>query len=159
VDYDSLQVPVLPISTARQAVKGELWGNRNGFFSRADRAIMASCWSAFREQTWPPGLDDSGKPVKAPVMSPTLPHDVFPACRRTNWYSPLTVRGPDCFYHRCWRAITTVFLPGIMSISRKIVHRRMAKGKFLFATREAFIRWGQTRLRCRQALNPLTGEI
>ena len=48
-----------------------LWGNRNGFYYVLDRSSGEFLQGKpFVKQTWAKGLDDSGRPIRAPGACP-----------------------------------------------------------------------------------------
>ena len=83
-DFDSVQVPVLADLTWKgRPRKVMLWGNRNGFFYVLDRGSGEFLLGKpFVKQTWATGIDESGKPIKAPGMAPSVGGtDVYPGSR------------------------------------------------------------------------------
>src|SRR5262249_47834035 len=73
LDYDSVQVPVLAdIEWLGRPRKAMLWANRNGFFYALDRTTGQFLHGKpFVKVTWAKGLDDKGRPMKVPGMSPS----------------------------------------------------------------------------------------
>jgi len=91
-DWDATQVPVLADLMFRgQPRKLLLHPNRNGFFYLLDRAtgeyLMAK---PYVKQTWAKGIDDKGRPMVIPNMTPTeagIP--IWPGTDGgMNWFSP-----------------------------------------------------------------------
>src|SRR5581483_1814989 len=65
--------------------------NRNAFYYVLDRATGQFLHGApYAKQTWAKGLDDSGRPVPVPGMSPSREGTlVYPSLQgAANWYSP-----------------------------------------------------------------------
>src|SRR5262249_8482013 len=80
-DYDSVQVPVLAdLSGKGMPRKVMLWGNRKGFFYVLDRGTGEFLLGKpFVKQDWATGIDETGKPIKAPGKGPSAEGtDVYP---------------------------------------------------------------------------------
>jgi alcohol dehydrogenase (cytochrome c) len=83
-----------------------LWANRNGYFYVLDRATgKFLAGSTFAKQNWSTGLDESGRPMRAPNMNPTaqgvlIYPNLFGA---TNWYSPSYSPRTGLFYVPTWQ--------------------------------------------------------
>ena len=71
-DWDSTQVPVLAdIEWKGKPRKVMLWANRNGFFYVLDRTTGEFLLGKpFIKQTWAVGIDENGRPIKAPKFWP-----------------------------------------------------------------------------------------
>ena len=101
-DWDSVQVPVLVDATFRgQPRKLVLFGNRNGFYYVVDRQsgkYLAS--RALSKQTWAKGIDDAGRPMVLPNVSPSVEGTkVYPTVAgSTNWFSPSYSPKTGLFY-------------------------------------------------------------
>ena len=105
-DFDSVQVPVLvDLPWKGQPRKLMLWGNRNGFFYVLDR-VTGEFLSAtpFVKQTWAVGIDEKGRPIKAPGKGPSIGGtDVYPGVQGgTNWYAPSFSPRTRLFYLTAW---------------------------------------------------------
>jgi alcohol dehydrogenase (cytochrome c) len=106
-DYDAVQIPVLVDGdwngTPRKMM---LWANRNGFYYVLDRQTgKFLTGSAYARVTWAKGLDEAGRPMRAPNMSPTkegtlIYPNLFGA---TNWYSPSYSPRTHLFYVPSWQ--------------------------------------------------------
>jgi alcohol dehydrogenase (cytochrome c) len=113
-DYDSTQVPVL----ADMPWKGSprkvmLWANRNGFFYVLDRTTGEFLLGKpFTKVTWTSGLDDKGRPVKIPNVSPSTDGTlVYPSVQGgTNWYSPSYSPKTRLFYIPAWEDFASSFV-------------------------------------------------
>ena len=110
-DYDSTQVPVLadismPGQDGRvQQRKAMLWANRNGFFYVLDRTTgKFILGKPFAKVTWASGLDEAGRPMRAPGMVPsTDPVKIYPgAIGATNWYPPSFSPRTGLLYIPAW---------------------------------------------------------
>ncbi len=105
-DWDSVQVPVLVDREYDGSLrKLVLWGNRNGFFYVLDRATGEFLFGKpFVRQDWAVGLDESGRPIKAPGHSPTYEGTkTYPGVQGgTNWYSPSYSPKTGWFYLSAW---------------------------------------------------------
>ena len=108
-DYDAVQIPVLVDGEWNGAPrKMMLWANRNGFFYVLDRTDREnfSTGSAFAQVNWATGLDEAGRPMRAPNMSPDRGRhaDLSESVRRrpTGIRRP-TVRGRICSIFRAGR--------------------------------------------------------
>jgi glucose dehydrogenase len=83
-----------------------LWANRNGFFYVLDRTngkFLAG--NSFARVNWATGLDEAGRPMRAPNMSPSkegtlIYPNLFGA---TNWYSPSYSPRTKLFYIPSWQ--------------------------------------------------------
>jgi len=101
-DWDSTEVPVLADLPFRgETRKMVLFANRNGFYYALDRIsgkYLAS--GELSRQNWAKGIDDSGRPVLIPKMSPTVEGKaVYPAVAgSTNWFSPSFSPATNLFY-------------------------------------------------------------
>ncbi len=106
-DYDAVQIPVL-VDAEWQGKQRKLlmWANRNAFFYVFDRETgKFLSGTAFAKQNWATGLDEAGRPMRAPNMSPTpagtlIYPNLFGA---TNWYSPSYSPRTKLFYIPTWQ--------------------------------------------------------
>ena len=91
-DWDACQIPVLvDMELDGRPRKLMLWANRNGFFYVLDRETGRFLLAReYARQTWAQGIDDSGRPIRAPDMEPTPEGRlVFPDVNgASNWWSP-----------------------------------------------------------------------
>jgi alcohol dehydrogenase (cytochrome c) len=105
-DYDSVQIPVLvDMEWKGRTRKLMLWANRNGFFYVLDRTNGEFLLGRpFVKQTWAIGLDEKGRPIRAPNMEPTPEGTkVYPGVQGgTNWYSPSYSPRTGLFYIPAW---------------------------------------------------------
>jgi alcohol dehydrogenase (cytochrome c) len=105
-DYDSVQIPVLvDMDWQGRPRKLMLWANRNGFFYVLDRSTGEFLLGRpFVKQTWAIGLDEKGRPIKAPNMEPSPEGTkVYPGVQGgTNWYSPSYSPRTGLFYIPAW---------------------------------------------------------
>jgi alcohol dehydrogenase (cytochrome c) len=101
-DWDATEVPVLAEATVRgERKKLVLFANRNAFYYALDRATgKFLSGRAFARQTWAKGLDDSGRPMRAPGTFPTAEGvTVWPSVAgATNWFSPTYSPQTGLFY-------------------------------------------------------------
>ena len=119
-DWDSTQVPVLAdIEWKGKLRKVMLWGNRNGFFYVLDRATGEYLMGKpFIKQTWAVGIDEEGRPIKAPGFWPKPMGGiaVMPGSQGgTNWYPPSYSPRTGLFYMSVWdnyKAISNKSDPG-----------------------------------------------
>jgi len=122
-DYDAVQIPVLVDANWQgRARKLLMWANRNGFFYVLDRETgKFLAGSPYAKINWATGLDEAGRPMRAPNMSPTpagtlIYPNLFGA---TNWYSPSYSPRTQLFYIPSWQdsnmtmaKITQKYVPG-----------------------------------------------
>jgi alcohol dehydrogenase (cytochrome c) len=106
-DWDSTQVPVLAnINWKGAPRKVMLWGNRNGFFYVLDRNTGEFLLGKpFIKQTWAVGIDEKGRPIKAPGFwpKPMGGIEVMPGSQGgTNWYPPSYSPRTGLFYLSVW---------------------------------------------------------
>jgi alcohol dehydrogenase (cytochrome c) len=106
-DWDSTQVPVLvDMNWKGQPRKLMLWANRNGFFYALDRTTGEFLLGKpFIKQTWAVGIDENGRPIKAPGFWPKPMGGtvVMPGSQGgTNWYPPSYSPRTCLFYMSVW---------------------------------------------------------
>ena len=115
-DYDAVQVPVLLDAEWKGAPrKLMLWANRNGFFYVLDRETgKFLAGTPFVKQNWAVGLDENGRPIKAPNMSPSAEGViVYPGNQgATNWFSPSYSPRTRLFYVSTWSDYFSNFSKG-----------------------------------------------
>jgi alcohol dehydrogenase (cytochrome c) len=106
-DYDAVQIPVLVDAdwngTPRKLL---MWANRNGFFYVFDRVTGKFLTGhAYAKVNWASGLDEAGRPMRAPDMSPTTEGKlIYPNLfGATNWYSPSYSPKTHLFYIPSWQ--------------------------------------------------------
>ena len=101
-DWDSTEVPVLLDGQVRGAKrKLVVLANRNAFYYVLDRTTGEFLsGKPYAKQTWAKGLDDRGRPIRAPNTAPTLAGTpVWPAVAgASNWYSPSYHPGTGLLY-------------------------------------------------------------
>ncbi|HTW66870.1 MAG TPA: PQQ-dependent dehydrogenase, methanol/ethanol family [Bryobacteraceae bacterium] len=113
-DFDSVQVPVLADlewKGARRRVL--LWANRNGFFYVLDRTTGEFLLGKpFAKVTWAMGLDERGRPMRAPHVVPTPEGTrIYPGNQgNTNWYSPSYSPHTGLFYIPTWDNYYSVYV-------------------------------------------------
>jgi alcohol dehydrogenase (cytochrome c) len=163
-DFDSVQVPVLADLTWKgKPRKLMLWGNRNGFFYVLDRTNGEFLLGKpFVKQTWAAGIDETGRPIKAPGKSPSVGGtDVYPGVQGgTNWYSPSFSPRTSLFYVTTWDDYHTAYFTWDQTYERgKSFTGGTALGPFPSIKRDPFIKWApEWGYGAVRALNPLTGE-
>ena len=163
-DFDSVQVPVLAdLSWKGKPRKTMLWGNRNGFFYTLDRTGGQFLQGkAFVKQTWAVGIDEYGKPIKAPGKSPSLSGtDVWPGVQGgTNWYAPSFSPHTGLFYVTAWEDYHTNYFTWDQEYEAgKSYTGGGARGPIPSLSRQPFIKWGpEWGYGVVRALNPVTGE-
>ncbi|MBZ5602392.1 MAG: PQQ-dependent dehydrogenase, methanol/ethanol family [Acidobacteriia bacterium] len=106
-DYDAVQIPVLVDANWQgKPRKLLMWANRNAFFYVFDRETgKFLSGTPFAKENWAIGLDEAGRPMRAPNMSPTpagtlIYPNLFGA---TNWYSPSYSPRTQLFYIPSWQ--------------------------------------------------------
>jgi len=106
-DYDAVQIPVLVDGEWNGARRKLLmWANRNGYFYVLDRTTgKFLAGSPYAKINWATGLDESGRPMRAPDMSPTAEGKlIYPNLfGGTNWYSPSYSPRTHLFYIPSWQ--------------------------------------------------------
>jgi alcohol dehydrogenase (cytochrome c) len=161
MDLDSIQVPVLAdLNWKGSKRKVILWANRNGFFYVLDRATgKFLLGNPFIKQTWATGLDDNGKPIRAPGMRASVDGtQMFPGVQGgTNWYSPSYSPHTGLFYVSAWQDYSAVYVK-VPSVSGRPAGVQpqsplpsLARGPLNTWTDDA----GHGEV---QAIDPLTGE-
>ena len=106
-DWDSTQIPVLVDGEWEgESRKLMYWANRNGFFYVLDRRTGEFLLGTpFAKQTWAEGLDESGRPIRAPGAEPSAGGVVmYPGfLGATNWWSPSYSAVTGLLYVPVWR--------------------------------------------------------
>jgi len=105
-DYDSVQVPILAdMDWKGSPRKVMLWANRNGFLYVLDRANgKFLLGKPFTKVTWATGLDERGRPMRAPGAVATPDGNrIYPGTMGgTNWNSPSYSSRTGLFYIPSW---------------------------------------------------------
>jgi alcohol dehydrogenase (cytochrome c) len=113
-DFDAVQVPVLAdIDWKGAPRKVMLWANRNGFEYVLDRTNGQFLRGhPFAKQTWATGLDERGRPMRAPGMIPTPEgKKIYPGNQgSTNWFSPSYSPRTGLFYIPTWDNYYSVYV-------------------------------------------------
>jgi alcohol dehydrogenase (cytochrome c) len=113
-DWDATEVPVLVDADVRgEKRKLVLFANRNAFYYVLDRVTgKFVAGKAYAKQTWASGLDDNGRPILIPGMSPTLAgNQVWPSVSGSNnWYSPTYSPKTDLMYVATRESGSTYFI-------------------------------------------------
>ena len=101
-DWDAIQIPILAdIDFNGEPRKVMMWANRNAFYYTLDRITGEFLvGKPFAKQTWAEGLDDLGRPIRAPNKLPTPDGTVVspPVSGGTNWWSPAYSPRTELFY-------------------------------------------------------------
>lgn len=115
-DWDATQIPVLvDASYEGSARKLMLWANRNAFYYVLDRETGEFLLAReFAYQTWADGIDDTGRPRRRPLASPTSAGTiVYPGgWGATNWWSPSFSPNTGLFYVPTVPRAAAVFYSG-----------------------------------------------
>ena len=114
-DYDAVQIPVLvDLNWQGRPRKVMMWANRNGYFYVLDRTNgQFLLGKPFVKVTWAKGLDEAGRPMRAPGTEPTAEgiDNVFPGhIGGTNWYSPSFSPRTGLFYIPAWENLRDRFI-------------------------------------------------
>ena len=113
-DWDAIQVPILAdLQINGQARKVMMWANRNAFFYTLDRETGEFLLGTpFARQTWAEGLDEKGRPIRAPHMLPTPEGTlVSPSVSGgTNWFSPAYSPRTELFYVQAFDGEEMVYI-------------------------------------------------
>ena len=151
-DWDATEVPVL-IDGEIRGTKRKLvvFPNRNAFYYVLDRVTGEFLLGKpYAKQTWAKGLDDKGRPMRAPNTFPT--HEgtlVWPAVAgASNWYSPTFSPRTGTLYVSTREAASVYF---IGDAEFKEGEQFNGGG---FRNVPGGEEWGAVR-----AMNPVTGEI
>ena len=101
-DWDAIQVPILAdIEYEGQPRKVMMWANRNAFYYTLDRETGEFLvGKPFAKQTWAEGLDENGRPIRAPDTMPSLEGTIVSptVSGGTNWWSPAYSPRTGLFY-------------------------------------------------------------
>jgi len=101
-DWDAIQIPILAdIDFNGEPRKVMMWANRNAFYYTLDRVTGEFLvGKPYAKQTWAEGLDDLGRPIRAPNKLPTPDGTVVspPVGGGTNWWSPAYSPRTGLFY-------------------------------------------------------------
>ncbi|HXV62860.1 MAG TPA: PQQ-dependent dehydrogenase, methanol/ethanol family [Vicinamibacteria bacterium] len=101
-DWDAIQVPILgDIDLNGTPRKVIMWANRNAFYYTLDRVNGEFLvGTPFARQTWAEGLDEKGRPIRAPGKLPSPEGTVVspPVAGGTNWWSPAYSPTAELYY-------------------------------------------------------------
>ena len=101
-DWDAIQVPILAdLEFGGEPRKLMLWANRNAFYYTLDRETGEFLvGTPFAKQTWAEGLDENGRPIRAPGKLPTPDGNIVsPAIGGgTNWWSAAYSPRTELYY-------------------------------------------------------------
>lgn len=101
-DWDAIQVPILgDIQYEGRQRKVIMWANRNAFYYTLDRETGEYLiGEPYATQTWALGLDENGRPIRAPNTTPTYEGVVVAPTigGATNWFSPAYNPDAGLFY-------------------------------------------------------------
>jgi len=101
-DWDAIQVPILAdLEFGGEPRKLMLWANRNAFYYTLDRETGEFLvGTPFAKQTWAEGLDENGRPIRAPGKLPTPDGNIVsPAIGGgTNWWSSAYSPKTELYY-------------------------------------------------------------
>ena len=163
-DWDSVQVPVL-VDAEWQGTprKLMLWANRNAFYYVLDRATGEFLLGkAFVKQDWTIGLDEAGRPIKAPGRGPTEDGtETFPGVQGgTNWFAPAFSPRTNLFYLSVWENYSSTYFKGEAKYSPgKSFTGGRVKSAFPSIRRQRIHVWDkESGYGAIRALNPLSGE-
>ena len=113
-DWDAIQVPILAdLELNGESRKTMMWANRNAFYYTLDRKTGEFLvGKTFAKQTWAEGLDEKGRPIRAPGKLPTPEGNVVspPILGGTNWYSPAYSPRTELFYVNAYDGEQKYFL-------------------------------------------------
>ena len=113
-DWDAIQVPILAdLDVEGERRKVMMWANRNGFYYTLDRVTGEFLvGKPFALQTWAQGLDENGRPIRAPGMFPSLEGTLVspPATGGTNWMSPAYSPRTGLFYVMAYDGAAEFFI-------------------------------------------------
>jgi alcohol dehydrogenase (cytochrome c) len=106
-DWDAIQIPVLlDMEWKGKQRKVMLWANRNGFFYVLDRTTGEYLsGEPFVKQNWAVGIDEKGRPIKAPGIwpKPMGGGPVMPGSQGgTNFYPPSYSPRTGLLYLTVW---------------------------------------------------------
>jgi alcohol dehydrogenase (cytochrome c) len=101
-DWDAIQVPILAdLEFDGEMRKVMMWANRNAFYYTLDRETGEFLiGKPYARQTWAKGLDENGRPIRAPGTLPTEEGVVVSPSigGATNWWSPAYSPRTELFY-------------------------------------------------------------
>ena len=163
-DFDSVQIPVLvDLPWEGKERKLMLWANRNGFYYVLDRETGEFLLGKpFVKQTWAVGLDEAGRPIKAPGRGPSKEGSLtFPGVQGvTNWYAPAFSPLTKLFYLAVWEGYSStyhktkaVYTPGALYTGGTVKSTITAIRRDRIHTWDKESGYGAVR-----GMNPLTGE-
>ena len=163
-DWDSVQVPVLLDAEWEGAQrKLMLWANRNAFYYILDRATGEFLHgNAFVKQDWTIGLDEAGRPIKAPGRGPSEEGtETFPGVQGgTNWFAPAYNPSTNLFYLSVWENYASTYFKDAAEYSpgNRFTGGRVKQGFPAISRSRIHVRDKDTGYGAIRALNPLTGE-
>ena len=163
-DWDSVQVPVLLDAEWEGAQrKLMLWANRNAFYYILDRATGEFLHgNAFVKQDWTIGLDEAGRPIKAPGRGPSEEGtETFPGVQGgTNWFAPAYNPSTNLFYLSVWENYSSTYFKDAAEYSagNRFTGGRVKQGFPAISRSRIHVRDKDTGYGAIRALNPLSGE-
>ncbi len=163
-DWDAVQIPVLVDAEWEGAPrKLMLWGNRNAFYYVLDRATGEFLLGkAFVKQNWTIGLDETGRPIKAPGRGPSEEGTkTFPGVQGgTNWFAPSFSPRTNLFYLSVWENYSGTYFKAEAEYSPgKSFTGGTVKSTVPSTRRQRIHVWDkESGYGAIRALNPLTGE-
>ena len=163
-DWDAVQVPVLLDAEWEGAQrKLMLWANRNAFYYVLDRATGAFLHAkAFVKQNWTVGLDEAGRPIKAPGRGPTEEGaETYPGVQGgTNWFAPSYSPKTKLFYLSAWDDYASIYIKGAAEYSpgKRFGGGTIKQGFPAISRPRIHVRDRESGYGAIRALNALTGD-
>ena len=163
-DWDAVQIPVL-LDAEWEGVQRKLmlWANRNAFYYVLDRATGEFLHAkAFVKQNWTVGLDEAGRPIKAPGRGPSEEgSETYPGVQGgTNWFAPSYSPKTNLFYLSAWDDYASIYIKGAAEYSagKRFTGGTIKQGFPAISRRRIHVRDKDSGYGAIRALNPLTGE-
>lgn len=163
-DWDAVQIPVLLDAEWEGAQrKLMLWANRNAFYYVLDRATGEFLHAkAFVKQNWTVGLDEAGRPIKAPGRGPTEEGaETYPGVQGgTNWFAPSYSPQTNLFYLSAWDDYASIYIKGKADYSpgKRFTGGTIKQGFPAISRPRIHVRDRESGYGAIRALNPLTGD-
>ena len=163
-DWDAVQIPVL-LDAEWEGVQRKLmlWANRNAFYYVLDRATGEFLHAkAFVKQNWTVGLDEAGRPIKAPGRGPSEEgSETYPGVQGgTNWFAPSYSPKTNLFYLSAWDDYASIYIKGAAEYSagKRFTGGTIKQGFPAISRPRIHVRDRESGYGAIRALNPLTGE-
>ena len=152
-DWDAIQVPILAdLELNGEMRKVMMWANRNAFYYTLDRETGEFLvGTPYAKQTWAEGLDEKGRPIRAPGKLPTPEGNVVSPSigGGTNWWSAAYSPETELYYVNAYDGEQEFF----------IREQEYREGEQFTGGGAQNVKPGDTYKSAIRALDPRTGDL